>query len=291
MKYLVPVDFTDTAANALTYALSLGKQNDKYTLFHAWDSLVRLSDSTIVMAGANKEIVIKRNLDALLEVVLNLNPKFKNYKIELKSGIGNPVNAITKEAELNEYDAIVMGTRDKHDIYDKMFGTVSLGVIKKTNLPVYLIPNGAKFEKIEKVLVGTDYHLEMDDLINKILEWNRTRRAALHFLHMTQPGQEFENLKTKLFDKLIMKRSLPYILNFQVVVSDNVAQTIISKANTYKHDLILIVPEKQSWMNSLLRGSVSKDLSFSSKKPILFMHSIKNGNSKVKLNPSLKLAL
>ena len=271
MKYLIPIDFSKNAKNTISYALEMGNKNDEYIIFHAWDSLVTLTYPVAVSAGLSKEKIIDRNLDILINEVITNSPEYKSYDIQKKNGIGHPVFAIQNELESDDYDAVIMGTRDKYDLFDKFFGTVSLGIVKQAQIPVYLIPKDAKYKKIRKALVGTDHHFESEKTINKILDWNKGRRASLHFLHLTQPGKEFSSIKEKLFKELICERALPYSLSFEVVVSNEIAKTINHKADIYNHDLILIVPDKQSWLDALLRTSVSKELILNSQKPMLFL--------------------
>ena len=273
MKYLVPIDFTDIALNALRYALSIGEKGDEITIVHVWNALLSVNEPIILSPGLTKEEGVKKEIQAMVNEARqgDQGPE----KIDIKLAIGHQVNAIVKESEAEDYDAIIMGTRDNYDLLDKLFGTVSLGVVKKSTLPVYLIPKDVSYSRPKSVFVATDHHFESDEVIEQLLEWNKPFQAGLKFYHIKESFDKEYGYRENIIEELLDKRNLTYGVSIEEIRSDNVSETILETSNREGCNLIVIVADSQSWLDTVLTRSITKELILKTKTPILFLHSKK----------------
>lgn len=273
MKYLVPIDFTDIAYNALRYALKVCDKDDEMSIVHVWSALLSVNEPIILSPGLTKEDGVKKEIQAMVEEARDGSNGPEEIDIIL--AIGNQVNAIVKESESQDYDAIIMGTRDKYDLLDKLFGTISLGVIKKSTIPVYLIPKDVTYQKPKSVFVATDQHFESDEVIEQLLEWNEPYQAALKFYHIRESFDKEYKYRENIIEELLDKRNLSYGVSIEEIRSDNVSKTIIETSEKEKCNLIVIVADTQSWLDTVLTRSITKELILKTKTPILFLHSKK----------------
>ncbi|MBF0587361.1 universal stress protein [Prosthecochloris sp. N3] len=53
---------------------------------------------------------------------------------------GNPVDRIIEEAEKKSADMIMLGSHGHHQLYQIIMGSVSEGVLKKSSVPVIMVP-------------------------------------------------------------------------------------------------------------------------------------------------------
>jgi len=269
MKYLVPVDISDIASNALDYAVGISHKKDKITVIHVWNDMIYPIQGEVGYVNVMSETDILNKVEILVDVA---NIPEGGPDIEIIMAKGEPVNALTEEANSGSYDAIIMGTRDKYDIFDKIFGTISLGMVKKSIVPVYLIPRGAKFHKPKSIIIGTDHHFQSDELIEKVINWNDSFKSSLAFYHINNKRIEDHQTRRKLMGELLDKRNLPYAISYNELHSNDVSSTLINKSIDGKHDLIMIATESQSWLETVLTRSVTKDLILKATIPMLFFH-------------------
>jgi nucleotide-binding universal stress UspA family protein len=273
MKILVPVDFTDVAFDALKYAIQLTKPEDEIVVAHFWTALMSTKEPITFSPGMTREDGVRRELEEMAKQAqseVNVTRKIKVLLV-----MSNAVDGVVNELNKKRYDAIVMGTRDKHDLFDKWFGTISLGVIKRSTIPIYLVPKGCVYQDIKSVLVATDYHFESDEVIEKLIDWNDKHKAALKFYHVTSSNDKVLRFRENIIEEFIEKRNMPYSISIDEVSSNNISKAVTDTANKENTDVILIVSDTQTWLDALFFKSLSKDLIMQSKKPIVFLHSLK----------------
>lgn len=279
MKYLVPVDISQIASNALKYAVDMCGAKDEITVFHAWNNAgYPIHDQIGYIPPMDTEEML--NMIEVMIDVLNI-PK-GGPKIKTIIDAGEPVHTITTHLLTNAYDAIIMGVKDKHDPLGKIFGTISLGVVKRSDIPVYLIPRDYKYAKPRRVLVAADYHFESEELIEELLKWNKKSKAALVFYHVNDQPNDDDSFKTKLLTEVLDKRNLPYPISYKDVQSANVSKTLLKTCEQEKCDMILVVTNTQSWLEALLFQSVSKEMILKATKPLIFLHAKSDMKDQVK---------
>ena len=273
MKYLIPIDFSEIALNALKYALQMTQPDDEITVIHVWQALLNTNEPMLITPASTHEEGLRMEIEEMVdEAGKNIQGE---RNVEIKLELGNAVHAIVKESEQEDYHSIIMGTRDKYDFIDKIFGTVSLGVVKKSSIPVYLVPKDCGFNVPKSVLVATDYHFESEKVIDNLLRWNEKHSAALKFFHVSTGKEEQSKFRHNLLSELLEKRNLPYSISLDQEHANDVTRSILEKVHKEKCDLLLVVADSQSWLDTVLKKNVSKDLILKTSVPVVFLHSQK----------------
>ena len=270
-KILVPFNFTEVSKNALEYALDLFPEDAEFIVFHAIDGNLSTNEPIILSMGLTKEEGLKKALSEIVEETFSI--KGKDLKFRIAIGIGNVVNAIMKLIRNEDFDAVVMGTRDKYDLFDKIFGTVSLGVVKRVSLPVYLVPPKANYTAYKKVVVASDWHLESDEILNAIEEWNKKYKAELHFLHVGDEVHDEKEFVENIVEEFFEERNVPFSFVIDIQESKNVVKTILEYTEQEDADLQMIITDRSTWLDTITSKSVSKAMVLKSKRPMLFIHS------------------
>jgi nucleotide-binding universal stress UspA family protein len=189
-------------------------------------------------------------------------------KVEIKAGdIIEVINQYTKE---NQFDLLLLGTRDKYTLFDKLFGTISLGLVKVTSLPVIMIPRFARFKVIDEVLFAIDQNDKVVDDFLKLLEKLTIEDPHISFIEIDT------NLENSIRGALMLKEKLSkhninYNYNFEVIAAKEISKSLLSIAYNKHADIIAISPHQQNFIESLLFKSVSKELILDSKMPMLFV--------------------
>jgi len=269
MKILGPMDFTLVGANAIKYAHDLYPDADITCLYcMTMNSFEKMTP--INKQGDTKTSLLEKELANEVIRALGVNELPANVTVKAKNG--EAVATIKSYANKMRPDFIMMGTRDKYDMLDKWLGTVSLGVIKSCDFPTCLIPRHASYHGFKKVLVAADNHMLNTSLVSWLKQWNHAFKAFIKFLHIQQSEKrKIESISEGLVTNLFEEDNAEFAFEIENVKSTDFSSTLLSKAYNLGADLIIAAPDKQSFLQSMLFKSASKELILKSKIPVLFL--------------------
>ena len=166
LRILLPTDFSANAWNAISYAVNFYKDREclfyilhTYTpAFYRMDYLVggpsfsAIPDTgvDISMAGLEKTLAdIKKHFS---------NPKHDFKTVSAFNILTDEINYLAGEKEI---DIVIMGTQGATGAKEIFLGTNTVYVIRKSSIPVLVIPQGFKFKPLKKILFPTDYLVEV----------------------------------------------------------------------------------------------------------------------------------
>ena len=267
-KVLVPIDFSDIGLNALKYALEAFKENKIYVL-HVRKSLNRpfpsLPDSEV-----NQPEFWVSAIEGFLKKELGKSIKVDDLEISVLQG---PLaKTIVEFGEENDVDAIVMGFRDKYNYFEKIFGTTTLDVVKISKIPVYLIPKYGRYRGFSKVVVATDNKITNPNLILKIKELNEEDNAFIKFLHIKQNGNEsFKETANELVTALFIDKDPNFSFEISTIDDPEIGHALLGMSYNMGADLMIISPERQNLLDTVLLKSMSKELILTADIPLLFI--------------------
>lgn len=269
---LVPMDFTDVGVNALRFALN-AFPNEKMTILYV-QNLQLVSHDPILIA--TEMLDAKFWSDALEHFILReLKIKSIPANVKIEARFGSVVSSIKKYCNENELDAIVMGTRDKYNYFDKWFGTVSFGIVENSNIDVYLIPKYASYKGFDQVVVASDDHLADKTFMDKIKTWNKDHKAFIKFLHIQRRKEEpFQDTTNEIVQQLFKESDPDFGFEVSVVKDQDISHSLLASAYNMKADLLLIIPEDQTYIQSILFKSITKEMILQSDIPLLFIKPI-----------------
>ena len=269
-RILIPSDFTEVSVNAIDYALQWLGTDTLVTLLHVATGTLDVNEPIDFDKGISKSDALKAELNQLVLNELNLESLPPNTNIKITGG--DIVHEIVREVKNGGYTQIVMGTRDKYDFLDRWIGTISLGVIKSVDIPVTLIPRYSRFLGFKKVMVASDYHLSNPEIIHKIRNWNIDHKAFVKFLHIQVNSTDtFEDESILLVRELFEKQEPDFGFEIDIFKERRIADSLLASAYNFHADALIVMPENQNFISSLLFKTVSKELILKSSIPIFFI--------------------
>jgi len=138
---LVPIDFNDNEKILLDKALEFAKAfSAKLWLLH-----VASPEPEFVGFGVGPQYIRETRATELRKEHRLMNDysdqmRLKGYECEGLLINGATIEMILEEAEKLKIDLIITGHHDHSFFYKIFFGSVANGVIKKTNIPVLIVP-------------------------------------------------------------------------------------------------------------------------------------------------------
>lgn len=271
MKHiLIPIDFTSVSINALKYAIDCFSES-KLTILHVRPSILDPEEPVGVNLGPTKEGFWAKSIKLFVSRELQLHSFPDTVDVNIELGAVN--NCIKVYAENNDVDCIVMGTRDKYNLIDKWFGTISLDIVKNCDIPVYLIPKYAKYSGHNKIMIASDYNSGNPEFIEKIKNWNQGNAAHIHFLHIQdKPEDDYDEVKKNIVSQLFENDKLTFSFEIETIKDREISKSVLATAYNRNIDLLVVIPEKQNLLQRILFKSVSKELILQSELPILFIN-------------------
>lgn len=266
---LVPVDFSETARNSALYAAGLAKWLNIETLilFNAYSIPLASEMSWAVL---QTEELRKYSEEGLNEFKHFLEPVVGDgVKILCQSEFGFLTERIEAVCSETNSDLIVMGITGGGKLEEVLIGSNTTHILKHTHVPLLIVPAGATWKPVNilgwacdyKEVVKTTPSEKIKMLVNEF-------QAQLIIVHNDPDPQAFDPEKYKNNEQV---SELFHHLNpsFVQVSDSHFSDAMNDFVDNHNVDMLLVVPKKQSWLDSLFHPSHTKQLAFHSHVPLI----------------------
>lgn len=140
MRFLVAVDGSDNSLRALERAIDLArhlKDPSQICLFNAHDDLPLRGASQFVGSQTVDDYLRELSQTELAPAI----ERARNSQVafEIKTGRGQPAQAIGEEAARGGYDLVFLGSKGRSAIGDLLIGSVAQRVAEHCDVPVVLV--------------------------------------------------------------------------------------------------------------------------------------------------------
>lgn len=256
---LVPIGNSENAKNTLQYAIDFATALDANVfVFRAF--------KTISKAGAilNVDEIVGREVTSTVkEVIQDVN--LKDIDVKVISAKGNVIDSISSIDKELGIDLIIVGPKST-SIKEEMFlGNTSGSIVKQTNIPVLVVPEGYSFKPIKKILTAIKSGVikQKDTLtpLEKILE---TFDAKMRLLQVKTPNFLPEDLE--FHSELAAITS-----GYKSSENATLFQGVLEHLNENNPDLICVFRRKRGFFKKLWEQNSIKKIDFESRLPLLVL--------------------
>ncbi len=270
---IVPTDFSPTAINAMNYAADMALEiNASLLLLHMYQLPVVMNDAQIAVLSLEE---LKEAAEERLAKTKQSLEHITSGKIKIFAEVilGNVTDEVKAKAETLNPFAIVIGTKGLSAIDITLFGSNTLSIIKNIPWPVICVPKGKEYGKgIKKVGLATDFKDVKETLpAAAIATFITTMGATLHVLNVDHNNKNFKEDTPE--QSLLLDTALGNLQpQYHFIEHEDIEDGINYFAETNNLDLIITIPKKQSFLDSLFKKSSSKQLIFQSHVPVMCIH-------------------
>jgi hypothetical protein len=268
---LIPTDFSPVADNALQYALDMASAYQlDITLLHvvllstpSVANVVYVDVATDFQKEAEGQMALK---------VKALKEKYPSINIDYKVETGLFLDSLQRFCEEIHPVAIVMGITGEGSALDKIIGSNTILAMRTLTYPLIVVPKKGGFKPVDKICFACDLkNVANSTPLLSIKAFAKLFKAEVHILNIdfqnrhfsaNTPGQlevlnlMFENIDTK----------------FHFIENENVQDAINDFIDTDKMDMLIMLPKKHSFFESLFKKSQTKEMLYQSHIPILALH-------------------
>jgi nucleotide-binding universal stress UspA family protein len=268
MNILIPTDFSESARNAFRYGVQLYGLEHRYFLFNAYEE----PSSNVSSMVSLRDILFESSLDSLSEEREEFLKEFPGLDMKLVSEYSDPAEGVLHYVAAHSIDVVIMGTDGHAGLKKIMLGSVAGEVLKKSTVPVIVVPKNYTYTNPGKVLYTADLlddkPIEFKDVFKSVIERNSSN---ITILTVTEPGVDIDEEKAEKGFGLHVSMN-GYDHNFDVIESKDAGKAILNYMNEHQFQMLVTTPRKSSWFNRILHPSVSQHLAEHLAVPMMAMH-------------------
>lgn len=274
MKLLiVPTDFSPIADNAMKYAIAFAADiNAKIMLLNVYQ--IPISYTEVPLATVSLDQLQQLSQEKLKETKENIDT-ITGGKIHVytESKLGDVSEEVEKLCETLDPFGIVIGTRGVSGVGRLFMGSNTMSILQKIETPVYVIPPGATYKKIQKIGLATDMHDVVESTpVQSIRELINIYNSELHVLNVDFERRNFSPATPEESLNLdTMLAGMNPIYDF--IENKDVDQGLSNFAEKNNLDILITLPKKHSLLERVFEKSHTRDLIHHTNIPLMCLAS------------------
>ncbi len=159
---LVPTDFSAASRNATEYAAALAKDfNAKLILVNIVVPPIVIEDISASAYLMTEAEIVERDEKLMKKEIEKFAKKF-NITVEGFIRKGSPAETINQFVQSKDADLIVMGMKGRGKS-NSIFGSTTVTVIRKSKVPVFVIPQKNIFAPIRTITFASEFDVEKEN--------------------------------------------------------------------------------------------------------------------------------
>ena len=259
--------------NAMRYGIDLFKYEiSEFYFLHAYQDDIYADEGTLTRETLELAKTIASNrsneqLRSILKTISEFSPNPKHtYNVVSSNNL--LVEASDEIVSKENIDIIVMGTRGKTNDRNLTFGSHTLQMIKYVQCPVLAIPENYTYSKPKHILFPTNYLIPYKRRELKLLcEIAAPYRAIIDMLYISKT----RTLSMRQEDNrdFIKETVCKSVINFKVVNSKNILETIYNYIAKNNIDMLVMVNTRHSFLENIIFQSTIDDISLNVGIPFL----------------------
>ncbi|MBC7398609.1 MAG: universal stress protein [Mucilaginibacter sp.] len=278
--YLVPIDFSDASIHAAEYAAELSKQTnvDHIVLLNAYyvspletmlptPDMVQLLEDEVEQNAADRITKLYHLKDKISKLVR------AGVQISIHLNRSHLLRAVVENVSAKNADLVILGSKGNSSQSGSDIGSHVVSISKASPVAVIVVPPGYSFENIKRVVVACDFDKVKDTVplesLKRLLDKKKFELLVVNIdkesRHLAADAER-DAQESALYEMLA-----PYKPNYSYVNNTDVINGILQFATDNDAQLVIALPHKYSFFQSLLHDSVSQQLAESAAVPVLLL--------------------
>jgi len=261
---LVATDFSDNGSKAVKYAAHMAlRLNSQLVILNVYHIPLGSEAGQAVPADVFREIEDASNQDLCVcenEIKRDVSNDLKIVKLV---ACGFAADEILVAAADYKADVIVVGAHGQSGL-EKIFGSVTTSVLRKSTIPVLAVPANADFEVIKKIVIASH---GMEGISRKAKELLDKLIVAFH------PEFFIADVLSKTVEYAENQKQFgPFVFTQPEIITEeneDVALGINNVIDRTGADLLVMFPEKHSFMYRLMNVENTKKMATITHIPLL----------------------
>ncbi|MFV9550699.1 universal stress protein [Algibacter sp. PT7-4] len=272
---LLPTDFSKNSINAIYYAIEFLKDvKCQFYILNVQKASAFITDDMLVVNSSTTiyKTLINAAKKSINNIITTVTDEFynKNHTFHAIVDYDNFIDSINQVTAKHQIDLIIMGTKGASGIAKVLFGSNTVRVMQRCNIPVLAIPNGCKFKALKQMAFATTNskcfkieHLAMFSSIKKRFN------AIVQILHLADENHLAYSACDNIdFFNTHFKNSTQKFISAPSQDIYNVVHTFLQKNNI---SMLAIMNKKHSFLQRLFNTHAVERFAFKIDIPLLVM--------------------
>ena len=273
-KIVVPVDFSETAINALKEAVLLAKVCGAHIqILHVVDiveDIYKPADAALHYDNAMNKTMVKKSTLELKKMVKNFKEAdVLNMDYEVKSG--NINDAICQAVEEGAFDLVVMGTHGTSGVKEFFSGSNAYKVVRNASCPVLTIQKNSAPTNFKNIILPIRLEKSSRQKVDYVVDLARLFDATVFITGYTNEKDEAKQFKIKQYvaqvERYLEKLGVKY--KSKLIFAPNFIKEIIKHALKNKAGLLVVMKEHDFSLDQLVKGVYAEQFANHSPIPVL----------------------
>jgi nucleotide-binding universal stress UspA family protein len=253
---IVPVDFSPASLSAARYAADMAAaiQAELFLLhvieISVTDSPLRRFELDAFQDNAQKKLIYLRN-----QLLLHTKDKIN---IHVTAGKGDLINELRTICKNKNPFAIIMSSGSKSAVERLFVGSHAVSAANNSLYPVLIIPENSSFKEIKKICFACDLKDIYNVPIEPLRELISTFNASVDILYVAKNKEE--KLNSAVAASLLELHLKEFHPQIHFIINESIEEGINKFARQYDENIILVIPRKHDFFESLFHKSQSKKL-------------------------------
>lgn len=271
MKHiLIPTDFSETANNAVQYALELSLLTGAAcTLVHAYEMPYDFASQM-----ENRIVAIEKNARKKLQEYveqLKQDTRYQSIRFHLFVEEGTPAGVVEDLSEEAKADLVVIGL-SKHSGWENFLsGNTGAEVVERSRVPVLAVPDGMPYTKPREIVYAAAYREEDVENLEELSIFAKLFDARLRVIHIAEENTAEEKHRFRGFSEEVKDTlSYPHVVQ-ELHIADDVEEGIQKAAGT-EGAIISMAHYHKPFIKDLFSKSHTEEMAKEARVPLLVLY-------------------
>lgn len=281
---LIATDFSPASRSAGTYAADLGRDfNSRLILASVYQPIPLTATESIAILSLEE---IRKITCELLQKEARMIESRVGIVPELYTLEDDPADGILSQAKKDKADLIIVGTKQTGKRFRKVFGSTITALANHTSIPLLIVPEGAKFTRMDTVAVATNTDVPAgcsEKIVDVLKDLGERYHSKVYMVRVVNKDfSEASRLNCRPGKLFQMLRTLNPM--YECHEGEDTSLVLTRFLRGYHVDLLVMFRGKHSILHRWFGKSIIRTMIFESKIPILVLP--ENIKEQIKMNLS-----
>jgi nucleotide-binding universal stress UspA family protein len=278
--YIVPIDFSETSVHAAEFAALLSNQTQvaHIILLHSYHVSVYESVLPTPDMIIPSEDEIEEQVNEKIKQLEHIRSKIHKLArhgviIHIRISRSTLVRAIIETINKENADIVILGSNGTNSDNISHVGSNVVSISKLSPVPVIVVPPRCHYERIKRVVMACDFNKVKDTVplapLERLLQRHNVELLVVNIDKLAKhKNADPEQLAEETALHGMLKEYHPrYYYNSE----GDIINGILNFADGHNAQLVIALPHKYSFFQSMLHNSVSHELTIHSAVPVLLL--------------------
>lgn len=275
---LLPTDFSENSWNAILYALHFFEKTQcNFYLLHVnrFNNMVDRDTPYFPTQETIENLYTKPSKKQLKEVLKKITKELlnnKNHKFYTLTDYNFFIESIRRHVNEKKIDMIVIGTKGASGLKEYIVGSNTGDLITKVKCTTLVVPENAKYTKLNEVAFPTDYALDYEiQMLQPILDILDRSDTRLRILHINKKDAKL-NTGQQANKDLLLDYFENFNYSFHFLTNNKLEDAVQCFIESKNVDIIIMIAKNLNYFQQILFHSRVEKISYHIDIPFLVLH-------------------